>query len=88
MSKEEIGKSLQALHAEIDQLSETDVTAKQKLLALIHEVETQMEQPQDKETHARTVQGLPSLIEQFEADHPKVTDSLGRLLNTLSSIGI
>ena len=88
MSQEEIGKSIKALHAEIDRLSDTDVSAKEKLLALVHEVEAQMEKPQDKETHAKTVQGLPTLIEQFEADHPKVTDSLGRLLNTLSSIGV
>ena len=88
MSKEEVGKSIQALHAEIDRLSDTDATVKEKLLALIHKVETQMEAPQSKETHAETVQGLPALIEQFEADHPKVTASLGRLLNTLSSIGV
>ena len=88
MSQEEIGKSIKALHAEIDRLSDTDVAVKEKLLALIHEVETQMENPQSKETHAQTVQSLPGLIEQFEADHPKITNSLGRLLNTLSSIGV
>ena len=88
MSQEEIGKSIKALHAEIDRLSDTDVDVKEKLLALIHELETQMESPQDRETHSQTVQSLPGLIEQFEADHPKVTDSLARLLNTLSSIGV
>ena len=88
MSQEEISKSIQALHTEIDQLSDTDVTVKEKLLALIHEVETQMENPQAKETHNKAVQKLPNLIEQFEAEHPKVTDNLSRLLNTLSGMGI
>ncbi|MGD1863593.1 MAG: DUF4404 family protein [Phormidesmis sp.] len=31
---------------------------------------------------------MPTLIEQFEAEHPKVTDTLSRLLNTLSGMGI
>lgn len=88
MSQEEIGKSIEALHAEIDRLSDTDVAVKEKLLALIHEVETQMKSSQDREAHTETVQSLPGLIEQFEAEHPKVTDSLARLLNTLSSIGV
>ena len=88
MSQEEIGKSIQALHTEIDQLSDTDVTVKEKLLALIHEVEAQLENPQASETHAKTVQRLPNLIEQFEAEHPKVTANLSRLLNTLSGMGV
>ena len=88
MSQEEIGKSIQALHNEIDQLADTDVAAKEKLLALIHEVETQLENPQAKDTHHKTVQKLPNLIEQFEAEHPKVTANLSRLLNTLSGMGV
>lgn len=88
MSQEEVGKSIQALHAEIDRLSSTDVAVKEKLLALIHDIETQLENPQDQETRDKTVQHLPTLIEQFEVDHPQVTANLSRLLNTLSSIGI
>ncbi|PZO12639.1 MAG: hypothetical protein DCF25_17275 [Leptolyngbya foveolarum] len=88
MSQEEVGKSIQALHAEIDQLSSTDVAVKEKLLALIHDVETQLENPQDQENRDKTAQYLPTLIEQFEIEHPKVTANLSRLLNTLSSIGI
>jgi len=88
MSQEEVGKSIQALHAEISQLSSTDVAVKEKLLALIRDVETQMEDPQNKETRDKTVEHLPTLIEQFEVEHPKVTANLSRLLNTLSSIGI
>ena len=88
MSQEEVGKSIQALHAEIDRLSSTDVAVKEKLLALIQDVEAQLENPPDQETRDKTVQHLPTLIEQFEVEHPKVTASLGRLLNTLSSIGI
>ena len=88
MSQEEVGKSIQELHAEISRLSNTDAAVKEKLLALIHDVETQLDNPQDQETRDKTVQSLPTLIEQFEVEHPKVTANLSRLLNTLSSIGI
>lgn len=88
MSKEDIAQSIQALHNEIDQLTTADVTVKEKLLALINDVETQMDKPDSAEKKKANLQQLPVLIEQFEADHPKVTASLGRLLNTLSSMGI
>ncbi len=48
MSQEEVGKSIQALQAEINQLSSTDVAVKEKLLALIHDVETQMDRSSEQ----------------------------------------
>ncbi|MEL6816830.1 MAG: DUF4404 family protein [Cyanobacteria bacterium J06598_3] len=86
MSKADIEKSLEALHAEIGKLETPDV--KDKLLALISDVEKQLQNPDSEEHKAAATQKLPALIEQFEADHPKVTDTLGRLLTTLSGMGI
>ena len=87
MSKEDITRSIQALHNEIEQMTTADVAVKEKLLALINNLETQMEEPDSVEKKTANLQQLPVLIEQFEADHPKVTASLGRLLSTLSSMG-
>ena len=88
MSKEDITRSIQALHNEIEQMTTADVAVKEKLLALINNLESQMEEPDSVEKKTAKLQQLPVLIEQFEADHPKVTASLGRLRNTLSSMGI
>ncbi|MEO0519763.1 MAG: DUF4404 family protein [Cyanobacteria bacterium P01_A01_bin.116] len=88
MSKEDINKSLEALHAEIGKLDTPDSAVKDKLLALIADVEAQMQNPDATEQAGAATQKLPALIEQFEADHPKVTDTLGRLLTTLSGMGI
>ncbi|MEM8503406.1 MAG: DUF4404 family protein [Cyanobacteria bacterium P01_D01_bin.1] len=88
MSKADINQSLEALRAELDQIATTDVDAKDKLLALITDVERQVQNPDDQSHRKVALQQLPALIEQFEADHPKVTSTLGRLLNTLSGIGI
>lgn len=107
MSKEEAKKSIAALHLEIDKLDTPDSAVKEKLLALINDVEKQLQAPdletgragqitdQPSKTLAEAaslreanLQTLPFLIEQFESDHPKVTDTLGQLLNTLSGMGI
>ncbi|MEO0770367.1 MAG: DUF4404 family protein [Cyanobacteria bacterium J06649_4] len=88
MSKADIQQSIAALHTEIERLDTLDGAVKEKLLALISEVEEQMENPDGAPSDSTAVQSLPGLIEQFEADHPKVTENLGRLLNTLSSMGI
>ena len=86
MSQADIEKSIEALHAEIEQLETPDV--KDKLLALISDVEKLLQNPDSEAHKVAATQKLPALIEQFEADHPKVTDTLGRLLTTLSGMGI
>ncbi len=88
MSKEEVNQSIEALHAEIAQLDTPDTAVREKLLALISDVEKQMQDPDSVAHKEANLQNLPSLIEQFESEHPKVTTTLGRLLNTLSSLGI
>ncbi|MGB3786994.1 MAG: DUF4404 family protein [Phormidesmis sp.] len=88
MSKEDLNQSIEALRAELDQIATTDLSAKDKLLALITDIERQVQEPDQEERRKATLQQLPALIEQFEVDHPKVTNALGRMLNTLSSMGI
>lgn len=88
MSKEEINQSIAALHAEIDQLETSDATVKAKLLSLIETVEKQLQEPEETAHKSANLNTLPTLIEQFESDHPKMTETLSRLLNTLSSMGV
>ncbi len=88
MSTADINKSLEALHAEIGKLDTPDAAVKEKLLSLIDDVEKQLQNPDSAEHKGTAVKKLPTLIEQFERDHPQVTDTLGRLLTTLSGMGI
>lgn len=88
MSKEAITQSIEALHAEISQLDTPNSEVKEKLLSLISEVEKQVQDPENAARKEANLQTLPKLIEQFEADHPKLTDTLSQLLNTLSGMGI
>jgi hypothetical protein len=88
MSKADINQSIEALRAELDQIASDDPTIKDKLSALIADIEKQVREPDNEGHKQNNLQNLPTLIEQFEADHPKVTTVLGRLLNTLSGMGI
>ncbi len=88
MSQEAISQSIEALHAEIEKLNTPDAAVKAKLLALIEGLESQLNEPDNVVHQEANKQQLAPLIEQFEADHPQVTATLGRLLDTLSSLGI
>lgn len=88
MNNAEINQSIEALHTEISQLNTADTTVKDRLLLLISDLEEQMKDPGSLERRKTTAQSLPTLIEQFESDHPQVTGTLSRLLTTLSGMGI
>ncbi len=91
MSQADLAQSLAALHAEIDQLEAADVAVKEKLLALIDDIEKQVQAPSGQlssSSQPQATQRLPELIEQFELEHPQITNSLNRLLTTLSGMGI
>ena len=81
-----IQQSIESLRNEVAKLSETDVSVQTKLLSLIEDMERQIESPEP--SHAESSQKIPALIEQFESDHPKITNALGDLLTTLSSMGV
>ncbi len=88
MSTADLNQSLEALHVEIGKLDTPDAAVKEKLLSLIDDVEKQLQNPNSPEHKETAVNKLPTLIEQFESDHPQVTATLGRLLTTLSGMGI
>ena len=91
MSQADLAQSLAALHTEIDKLEATDSAVKEKLLALIDDVEKQMQAADDPlsgGSEPKATQKLPELIEQFELEHPQITNSLNRLLTTLSGMGV
>lgn len=87
MSKVNVQKSIESLRNEVAHLGEADVSVQTKMLALIEELEQQMNDPHES-ARADSLQKIPTLIEQFESDHPKLTNTLGNLLATLSSMGV
>ena len=93
MSKEELRRSLDALEAELANVS-AETSVKARITHLIEDIERQIGEPESSEHHLGFEHGemaqqkLPTLIEQFEADHPRVTENLNSLMVTLSGMGI
>ncbi len=88
MSKENLRQSLDELHTELDQLTAIDAAIKERMEHLIADIERQLEEPDDLEHGRNAQQKLPTLIEQFEAEHPKLTERLNGLMVTLSGMGV
>jgi Domain of unknown function (DUF4404) len=87
MSKEKISASIESLRAEIDNLRVEDAAAKERLDALVVELERQLDKP-EHDGGSGLDDSLQELIEQFEVEHPRITGILNDLMVTLSGLGI
>ena len=85
MSRAQLEHALQRLRAELDQL-DGDVEA--RLRGVIAELEGQIEALDSAQESASMVNNLKRHIEQFEVEHPKVTNILNDVMVTLSNMGI
>ncbi len=84
MNKEELQQQLDVLHARLGELD----TSRERLSQLIHDLERQLENPDDDENKDSVMQKIPNLIEQFEVEHPSITGTLNRIMVALSDMGI
>ncbi len=87
MSKEKIGESLDLLRAEIANLKVEDVASRDRLDALVSELENQLVEPALMDA-APIDESVKELIEHFEVEHPRITGILNDLMVTLSGMGI
>ncbi len=88
MDKDELYKSLEALQEEINRLEVSDEAGRERIKHLISDLEIQIENPDDSEQTETLVNKIPKLIEHFEVEHPRITETLNRIMVTLSDMGI
>jgi len=88
VSREELQKSLDRLHVEIEKLEVKDAALKERLDGLISDVESQLKGSGDEQQAATLMGELQKYIEQFETEHPRVTGILNHIMVTLSNMGI
>jgi hypothetical protein len=92
MEQRELVEMLAKLHAELSRSDQVDPATLESLRALTADVNrlldkkgTQAAEPSEVEPVAR---GLKNLILEFEADHPQLSDTLGKVANALAAMGI
>ncbi len=87
MADRDLPKLIADLRDEIDQLSDDDVRAKQRLNQLVESLEQRLADPASAE-HDKLVDNVQETIRQFEVEHPRTTGVLNHIMMTLSNMGI
>lgn len=88
MNTDELQNTLQQLHTEIEKLGAGDEETRNRLYAIIAELEKKLEHPEDVDQHLALVEQLKVAVETFEVDHPTTSGILNRLMLYLGNMGI
>ncbi len=89
MTNDELGRTLDELHQQLQEnptLDEPTLASLRKLLADINNVLDSEAEPPEGQSDIR--QQLRETIEQFEGEHPKLTVALSQISEFLANIGI
>ena len=90
MEKPALRETLQQLHDELEETPQIDDNIRELLHSVMqdirHVIETQESQPTP---HPQSlIDRLEEVTTQFELSHPRLTAAVGRLIDSLSSMGI
>jgi hypothetical protein len=88
MDKKRLLETLDALRAEVAQSSEVDPTMTAELRRLTDEIRQADEDARPLSAPgSATPGGLKNLLLQFEADHPRLSVSVGKVADALAAMG-
>jgi hypothetical protein len=90
MGQHELSQKLAQLHAEISQTSEVNPENLELLRKLTDDIDRLLEKQDatESEDAEGVTGGLKDLLLKFEADHPELSISLGKVADALAAIGI
>ena len=88
MPNNKLHDELEKLRTEVNEITDTNDEAKQKLISLISDLEKKLSAPNDITHHHNLMQNVKTVISHFETDHPRATAILNDIMVTLSNMGI
>lgn len=89
MSFEDTSRQLKLLQDELACLRAAEDHVEQKIHALLDQLNAELSAEQEKSSDPdSSLSDLPNLLRRFETEHPTLTDSINRVLMTLSNMGI
>lgn len=90
MVRQELTAKLAELHAELSQSDQVDPASLERLRHLTGEIGRLLEHEDaaDQEEAEGVTSGLKDLLLKFEADHPELSLTLGKVADALAAIGI
>ncbi len=86
MPNNKLHDELEKLRTEVNEVTDTDDEAKQKLISLITDLEKKLSEPNDIAHHHNLMQNVKNAISHFETDHPRATAILNDIMVTLSNM--
>ena len=88
-SKEELSRLLADLKAEVQALTETHQSQADSIAKHAHiSAETAVREKKDAHEVEAALEGLNDSVKEFETSHPRLTETVNRLANMLSNMGI
>lgn len=90
MKNEELNKSLENLHEELKRADSLDANTLNLLKDILDEIKEIMHRSNigDVSIHKSILERLKELAVAFESTHPKVSESIYTLTNSLSNFGL
>jgi hypothetical protein len=90
MDNQELGKLLEQLHSEIEHTESIDEKGRERLRDLATDIGDLLARSNDEQaqTQASLLERLEDSISYLEVTHPTLTQTLSRVLETLSNAGI
>ena len=90
MDNQELGKLLEQLHSEIEHTESIDEKGREQLRDLAADIGDLLARSDNEQTQAQesVLERLEDSISYLEVTHPTLTQTLSRVLETLSNAGI
>ncbi|HCX86768.1 MAG TPA: DUF4404 domain-containing protein [Gammaproteobacteria bacterium] len=87
MAEKSLKTLVDQLRAEVAQLPASDQSARDRLNALIADLEAQLATP-DAQGHDTLIRNVQDSIRHMEVEHPRATGVLNHIMMTLGNMGI
>lgn len=88
MPKEELKKSLQELQIELEKIHFDNVTTKEDISDTLVKLEEKLREESFMSGDEFLVEQVKESLENFEGEHPKITELMGKVSDLLAKIGI
>jgi hypothetical protein len=88
MQKEQLQATLRRLHDELSRTEGVDSDTLARLRTYTDEMQRALDKHDESAVVESSASGLKSLLLKFEAEHPQLSDTIGRVADALAAMGI